>query len=157
MRGTGRLGVGKGGLGKGALWDRSCGGGRRGVEVLREGTAEIDDGSCSIDGDACEEGDILAAVYERCKMGSGRMRKEDKRERRDLSVSLRSASCVFMPMAEPPGAYFSSSLSFSISKLSSHPTSTRIFTPPSSSSRDCDDNPSERAPCNGQKVNMVDY
>lgn len=52
-------------------------------------------------------------------------------------------------------AYFSSSLSFSTSKVSSHPTSMRTLTPPSSSSNDCEVVDSERAPCRGQKVNMV--
>lgn len=51
--------------------------------------------------------------------------------------------------------YFSSSLSFSPSKSSSHPTSIKTLTPPSSSSSDCDADDSDWAPNKEQKVNMV--
>ena len=50
--------------------------------------------------------------------------------------------------------YFSSSLSFSPSNSSSHPTSIRTLTPPSSSSSDCDADDSDWAPRREQKVNM---
>lgn len=51
--------------------------------------------------------------------------------------------------------YFSSSLSLSTSNDSSHPTSISTLTPPSSSNKDCEAVDSERAPCRGQKVNIV--
>lgn len=51
--------------------------------------------------------------------------------------------------------YFSSSRSFSTSKVSSQPTSTSTLTPPSSSKSDCDAADSVKAPCSGLKVNMA--
>jgi hypothetical protein len=50
--------------------------------------------------------------------------------------------------------YFSSSFSFATSNDSSQPTSIKTLTPPSSSSRDCDADDSDCAPCNEQKVNI---
>ncbi len=81
-----RLRVGINGRGERRRRD-CCGrsGGRR-VEVLREGTAEVDDGSSRVDGDAREEGDVLAAVCVGGEVGGGRMRQQDEGEGRDLSA-----------------------------------------------------------------------
>lgn len=68
---------------------RRDGGGRgrgRRVEVLREGASEIDDGSSRVDGDAREEGDVLAAVCVGGEVGGGRVRQQDEGEGRDLSA-----------------------------------------------------------------------
>ena len=51
--------------------------------------------------------------------------------------------------------YFSSSLSFSTSKVSSQPTSIKTLTPPSSSSNDCEADDSDCAPSREVNVNMV--
>ena len=54
--------------------------------------------------------------------------------------------------------YFSSSLSFWGSKVSSQPTSTSTLMPPSSSRMDWTAVDSDRAPCRDVKVNMLtDY
>lgn len=63
-----------------------------------------------------------------------------------------------IPPAEHPNrnsTYFSSSLSFATSNVSSHPTSIRILTPPSSSRIDCEADDSDWAPRREQKVNML--
>lgn len=51
--------------------------------------------------------------------------------------------------------YFSSSFSFSGSKVSSHPTSTSSLMPPSSSNIDWTAEESDLAPCRGVNVNML--
>lgn len=57
--------------------------------------------------------------------------------------------------AKEISTYFSSSFSLPTSKVSSHPTSIKTLTPPSSSRRDCDAADSDCAPSNEQKVNIV--
>lgn len=55
-------------LGQRALWDRRRRGGCRGVEVLYQRPAEVDDGAGRVDGDAGEEGKVLAAVRVSCEV-----------------------------------------------------------------------------------------
>jgi hypothetical protein len=52
--------------------------------------------------------------------------------------------------------YLSMSFSFVTSKLSSHPASMRILTPPSNSRSDCDAAEADCAPSKGVKLNMID-
>ena len=152
--GGGALGVGKGDFGKGGGGDRGRGEGCRGVEILRQGAPEVDDWPCRIDGNPCKEWEMLAAMGVRCDVGDGGVGQEDEGERRDLSTA-KMVSKEDGDTVEMDGAYFSSSLSFSTSKASSHPTSIRTLTPPSSSSSDCDAVESDRAPWSGQKLNMA--
>ncbi len=148
-----RLRIGKGGRGECRGRDGRGRGGRRRVEVLREGAAEVDDGSSGVDGDAREEGDILAAVRVGGEVGGGRVRQEDEGEGRDLSAALCISKWASFFFARMP--YFSSSSSLATSKDSSHPRSTSTLTPPSSSSRDCDASDSDCAPWREQNVNIV--
>ena len=71
------LGVRVGRLGEGAMGDGRGGGGRRGVEVLEEGAAQVDDGACRVDGDAREQREVLAAVGVGGQVGDGRVGEED--------------------------------------------------------------------------------
>jgi len=118
---------------------------------LGEGASEIDDGPSRIDGDAGEEREVFAAMGVSCEMGDRRMRQENERQRWDLSTIAVRAKLSQLSRCSK---YFSSSRSFSTSKVSSHPTSISTLTPPSSSSSDCDAVDSERAPWSGQKLNM---
>ena len=63
-----------------------------------------------------------------------------------MRLNVRIAQPVQKAWGGQVKPYFSSSCSFTTSKDSSQPTSIRIFTPPSSSSIDCDAADSERAP-----------
>lgn len=153
------LGVGERDFGERGGGDCRGGEGRRGVEVLRQGAPEVDDGACRVDGDSSEEGEVLAAVGVGSDVGDGRMREEDEGERRDLSATKgleADGEGIIQEGGSREGAYFSSSFSFSTSKVSSQPMSIRTLTPPSSSSSDCDATESDRAPWRGQKLNMAD-
>lgn len=85
MRRRSGLGEREGSLGQRALGDRRRCGRARVVKVLDKGAAEVDDGPCRIYGDACELGDILAAVCVGGEMRSSRMCDENERESRNLS------------------------------------------------------------------------
>jgi hypothetical protein len=63
------------------------GGGRRGrVEILDEGAAEVDDRACCVDGDSCEEREVLAAVGVGGEMRCLGVGEEDQREGGNLPV-----------------------------------------------------------------------
>lgn len=65
--------------------------------------------------------------------------------------------CVLRPSTPTKGSstYFSSSFNLATSNDSSQPTSIKTFTPPSSSSSDCEADDSDCAPSSEQNVNML--
>lgn len=73
-------------LGKGILGYRRRGEGRRLVEVLEEGAAEVGDGARGVDGYICEAGEILAAVGEGGEVADCRVGEEDEGDGLALDV-----------------------------------------------------------------------
>lgn len=79
------------------------------------------------------------------------------RERVGICLSCQHISASHSrPIGHRFGTHFSSSARSRVSKLSSQPTSTNIFIPPSNSKIDCDAfEDDDCAPNNGVKVNIV--
>lgn len=85
--GGGRLGEGVGRLGERLLGDGRGGGGARGVEILDESSAEIDDGSGGVDGDSGEKREVLAAVSVGGKVRCLGVGEQDQREGGNLPIA----------------------------------------------------------------------
>lgn len=136
---------------------------------MQERPAEGYDGVCGVDGNAREQGEVLAAVYVGAEMRSSRVGEEDKGKSGNMSGGC--ALVVFDGLDVDVGAggtntictgssicsrtYLSISLSCSTLKSSAQPTSMRICMPPSNSSSDCDAGEALCAPRRGVKLNMA--
>jgi hypothetical protein len=75
--------------------------------------------------------------------------------RRNVMPDAKSATIGAVSPTLDAKTYLSISFSFSTSKLSSQPTSIRIWIPPSNSNSDCDAGDDDWAPRRGVKLNMV--
>ena len=130
---------------------------------MEKSPAEVGDRSCRVDGYMCEAREVFAAVRKGGEVANGSMCEEDEGDGLALYLSVADTAPSVLIPTYPGGrgrgrggcSHFSSSLSFLGSKDSSQPRPTRTLTPPSSSRRDCDAGDWDKAPCSGQKLNMV--
>lgn len=120
---------------------------------MKKGTSQGNDGSRCVNGYPSEQRKMLAAMRKGSEMCCGRMREEDDGKSGYLPALERQNRTGVL--ATRSQSHLSSSLSFSTSKVSSQPTSTRILMPPSSSRSDCDAGDVDCAPSRDVKLNIV--